>query len=379
MTLITITSLISYLAAGLFAWLEKEVLRRDSDEQTRRGLHALQLGFLVIFSTGVTLTVGEFPFSAAVNLLLALSAIGFSILILKRLTLKFVGGSVANRSYPRFAWVLKKVSLLVRPITPTGLDDSEEFEQEIIESVEDFSQTIVREVMVPRVDMAVINAEVSLSESMNLFLSRGFSRLPVIGRSVDDVIGILFLKDVTRFWSANPDLMNTSTVETLMREASFVPESKPVDDLLREMQASATHMVVVVDEYGGIAGVATLEDLIEEIVGEIKDEYDSNSVDIEKLGEYKYRVAAKYSLFELGEEIGLELDDDEVDSVGGLFSKVLGRLPQKGDSVEFAGLELRVERLEARRKRLVTLLVEVTESAQAQLQAMRKIPGKQND
>jgi Mg2+/Co2+ transporter CorC len=173
--------------------------------------------------------------------------------------------------------------------------------------------------------------------------------------------------------------MNTSTVETLMREASFVPESKPVDDLLREMQASATHMVVVVDEYGGIAGVATLEDLIEEIVGEIKDEYDSNSVDIEKLGEYKYRVAAKYSLFELGEEIGLELDDDEVDSVGGLFSKVLGRLPQKGDSVEFAGLELRVERLEARRKRLVTLLVEVTESAQAQLQAMRKIPGKQND
>jgi CBS domain containing-hemolysin-like protein len=295
-------------------------------------------------------------------------------LVVEQLAAKsFSNSAVSAKLFPAFEGLIYKLALLVRPIAVLPTENPEEFEQELIESVEDFTETIVREVMVPRVDIAAIQADTSLKDAVSVFLSRGFSRLPVIGKSVDDIVGVLFLKDIAHFWSSKPDQMVSTSVHQLCREATFVPESKPVDDLLREMQANATHLVVVVDEYGGVAGIATLEDLIEEIVGEIKDEYDFKSLDIDQIGEHRYRVAAKYSLFELGEHIGIELDDEDVDSVGGLIAKVLGRLPNTGDSISYNGLSLRVERFEPRRKRLVSVIVEVSDAALAFQQESGKV------
>jgi CBS domain containing-hemolysin-like protein len=159
--------------------------------------------------------------------------------------------------------------------------------------------------------------------------------------------------------------MQSQKVHEVMRRGVFIPESKPVDDLLKEMQKSATHMAIIVDEYGGVAGLVTLEDVIEEIVGEISDEFDRDAEQIEKVSESSFRVNASLALFELGEFIGLDLHDDEVDSVGGLVSKQLGRLPKIGDSVIYSGLKLTAEKIEGRRKRLVSVLV----SKEAQLKS----------
>jgi CBS domain containing-hemolysin-like protein len=145
-----------------------------------------------------------------------------------------------------------------------------------------------------------------------------------------------------------------------MRRAIFIPESKPVDDLLQEMQLSSTHIAVIVDEYGGVAGLVTMEDVIEELVGDISDEYDREVSDVEKLDQWKYLVNARYSLAELGELFDLELEDEDVDSVGGLVAKELGRLATNGEVVTVSGLRFTVNRVEPRRKRLVSVLVERT-------------------
>jgi CBS domain containing-hemolysin-like protein len=241
-------------------------------------------------------------------------------------------------------------------------DEPEQFEQELHDSVEDFSETIVREVMVPRVDMATIQAETDLDAAMTLFLQHGHSRLPVIGKNIDDVVGVLYLKDIARLKHENPVKAASASVASLARKAVFIPESKPVDLLLREMQSSSTHMAIIVDEYGGVAGLATLEDIIEEIVGEISDEYDRDVPDFEEIDTNQYRVNAAFSLIELGEHFDIELEDEDVDSLGGLLAKTLGRLPKKGDQVTVSGLTLTADRIEGRRKRLITVLVEPDEN-----------------
>jgi CBS domain containing-hemolysin-like protein len=151
--------------------------------------------------------------------------------------------------------------------------------------------------------------------------------------------------------------MDGSLVSSVSRPAIFVPESKPVDDLLREMQSTSRHIAIIIDEYGGVAGLATMEDVIEEIVGEISDEYDRDIPDVESLEYGVLRVNARFSLFELGELFELELEDEDVDSVGGLLTKQLGKLPKSGDRVIISGLSLTADRIEGRRKRLVTVLV----------------------
>jgi CBS domain containing-hemolysin-like protein len=193
----------------------------------------------------------------------------------------------------------------------------------------------------------------------------------VLGKNVDDVVGILYLKDVTRLMHENPKAIKNATCADQSRAALFVPESKPVDDLLRELQTRSTHIAVVVDEYGGVAGLVTMEDVIEEIVGDISDEYDREIAEFEELESGKLRVIAGFSLFDLGEKFDLELEDDDVDTVGGLLAKTLGRLPAKGDSVEVSGLTLTAERIEGRRKRLITVLVEASEALQAAKQTLR--------
>ena len=242
---------------------------------------------------------------------------------------------------------------------PTNTTEAEEYEQELIESVEEFSETITREVMVPRIDIATIDGDENLDKAMSIFLSSGYSRLPVTGKSTDDIVGILYLKDVAKVLHERPKQMLEKTAEELARKAIFVPESKALKDLLQDMQRSSTHIAVVIDEYGGVAGLVTMEDVIEELVGDIVDEYDREIPDVEQLEEDLYRVNAKFSLFELGELFEIELEDEDVDSVGGLLTKKLGRLPKSGDQVEVTGLELTADRVEGRGKRLLTVVVKL--------------------
>ena len=158
--------------------------------------------------------------------------------------------------------------------------EAEEYEQDLIESVEEFSETITREVMVPRIDIATVAADLDLDKAMAIFLSSGYSRLPVTGKTTDDILGILYLKDVAKVLHETPKLMFERTAEQLARKAVFVPESKALKDLLQDMQRSSTHVAVVIDEYGGVAGLVTMEDVIEELVGDIVDEYDREIPDV---------------------------------------------------------------------------------------------------
>nr|WP_294181413.1 hemolysin family protein [uncultured Schumannella sp.] len=240
----------------------------------------------------------------------------------------------------------------------TEADVLEEDDRELIHSIFAFNDTLVREVMVPRTDMVTIDADASIAAAMSLFLSSGVSRMPVVGGDVDEVVGILYLRDLARYSHEQPlDAANVRARE-LSREALFVPESKKADDTLRQMQLESTHLAMVFDEYGGIAGLVTLEDLIEELVGEISDEYDRDTPDASALGGGVYRISARLPTDELGELFGVELDDDDVDSVGGLLTKALGRLPERGASAVVSGISLRAERVEGRRKLLRTLIAQ---------------------
>jgi CBS domain containing-hemolysin-like protein len=246
-------------------------------------------------------------------------------------------------------------------------DVLEEDDRELIHSIFEFNDTVVREVMVPRTDMITIDFDASLEAAMGLLLGKGISRVPVIGDDIDEVRGVLYLKDVARLAHERTidavSLDGTAlTAAELARPALFVPESQKADSLLRQMQLESNHLAMVVDEYGGIAGLVTLEDLIEELVGDISDEYDREVAEVEQLGEGSFRVSARLAIDELGDLFGLELNDDEVDSVGGLLAKALGRLPVTGSRAQVSGLILTAERTEGRRKRVSTVLVERDEA-----------------
>ncbi|WP_088318662.1 hemolysin family protein [Kineosporia sp. R_H_3] len=230
-------------------------------------------------------------------------------------------------------------------------------EREMIHSVFELGDTLTREVMVPRTALVSVDHGTSLRAAMSLFLRSGFSRVPVVGDGLDDVRGIIYLKDVARRLHERPDVAAGETVEKVMRDPLFVPDSKPVDDLLREMQRDAGHVAVVVDEYGGTAGIVTLEDLVEEIVGDIADEYDRDEPDVEDLGDGAFRVRSRVHIEEVGDLFGLDLEDDEVDTVGGLLAKALGRVPIAGATARVDGLELVADRFEGRRNQLATVLV----------------------
>jgi len=230
-------------------------------------------------------------------------------------------------------------------------------EREMIHSVFELGDTLVREVMVPRTALVSVESGTSLRDAMSLFLRSGFSRVPIVGEGLDDVLGVLYLKDVARRLHERPDGGPEEQVDVVMREPHFVPDSKPADDLLREMQRDAGHVAIVVDEYGGTAGMVTLEDLVEEIVGEIADEYDRDEEDVEKLPDGGYRVRSRLHVEEVGDLFGLDLDDEEVDTVGGLLAKALGRVPIAGATAHVDGLVLTADRFEGRRNQLATVLV----------------------
>jgi CBS domain containing-hemolysin-like protein len=269
--------------------------------------------------------------------------------------------------------LVKSIHLLFTPLSLPREDEPEEFEQELLDSVEEFGETIVREIMVPRIDMATVSVDANLTKAMSIFLARGYSRLPVIGNDIDDIRGVLYIKDVARLLHENPASMDGTSAGEVARTAIFIPESKPVDDLLREMQTSSRHIAIIIDEYGGVAGLATMEDVIEEIVGDISDEYDRDVPDVETLDDGTLRVSSRLGLFELGELFELDLEDEDVDSVGGLLTKELGKLPKRGDRVTVSGLTLTADRIEARRKHLVTVLVSKEQNLADSLSAFDSI------
>jgi CBS domain containing-hemolysin-like protein len=236
-------------------------------------------------------------------------------------------------------------------------------EREMIHSVFELGDTIVREVMVPRTDVVFIERSKTLRQAMSLALRSGFSRIPVIGENLDDIVGFAYLKDITKRVFDRHEAEQTERVESVMRPVLYVPDSKPVDALLREMQAKRTHVAVVVDEYGGTAGLVTIEDVLEEIVGEITDEYDEARVDVEHLANGATRVSSRYPVDDLEAACGVPVEDDDVDTVGGLMAKYLGRVPIPGSVVEAHGLRLEAEAPTGRRNRIGTVLITRAEPA----------------
>lgn len=232
-------------------------------------------------------------------------------------------------------------------------DVLEESERDLIESVIEFGETIVREVMIPRTDMMTIESELSIESALEVTSTAGFSRVPVTGENIDDIVGLAYVKDLIR---AELDDREMDEVGTLLRPPHFVPETKRVAPLLREMQQHSFHMAVVVDEYGGIAGLVTLEDLIEEIVGEIVDEYDVEDPLIERQPDGTLRVDGRMLIDELNDLSGLELPVGDWDTVGGLVFDRFGRVPREGESRECDGYLLRVERVQGRRITKVRIL-----------------------
>ncbi len=218
-------------------------------------------------------------------------------------------------------------------------------ERRMIQSVFELGDTPAREVMVPRTEMVWIESDKTAGQATSLAVRSGHSRIPVIGDNVDDVLGVVYLKDLVRrtYYSVNGG--QDTLVAEVMRPAVFIPDSKPLDDLLKEMQHDRIHMALLVDEYGATAGLVTIEDVLEEIVGEIADEYDTDEVaPIEDLGDNVFRVSARLSIEDVGELFGVEFDEDlDVDTVGGLLALKLGRVPLPGAQVSVHGLRLRAE------------------------------------
>ncbi len=232
-------------------------------------------------------------------------------------------------------------------------DVLEESERDLIESVIEFGETIVREVMIPRTDMTTIEANLSVAGALEITSQAGFSRVPVTGENIDDIVGLAYVKDLIR---AELDDRDDAMVGELLRPPRFVPETKKVAPLLREMQRDSFHMAVVVDEYGGIAGLVTLEDLIEEIVGEIVDEYDVEEQLVERQPDGTLRVDGRMLIDELNDLAGLELPSGDWDTVGGLVFDQFGRVPREGETRDCDGYVLLVERVQGRRITRVRIL-----------------------
>ena len=234
----------------------------------------------------------------------------------------------------------------------------EDDERQMIHSVFELGDTIAREVMVPRTEMVVIEGSKTLRQGLSLGLRSGFSRIPVVGSSADDIRGVVYIKDIIRRTFEHQAAESSEHVETLMRPAYFVPDSKDVDDLLRAMQADRVHLAIVVDEFGGTAGLVTIEDILEEIVGEIADEYDTGGPEIEPLPGGGWRISARLPIEDLAELVGIDLDGEveHVETVGGLLARRLGKVPIPGARIEEQGWELTAESAAGRRHRIGTVL-----------------------
>ena len=241
----------------------------------------------------------------------------------------------------------------------------EEDEHEMIHSVFELGDTLVRELMVPRTEMVWIEHDKTLRQALSLALRSGYSRIPVVGENIDQIVGIAYIKDLAKRSHDHHEAEQSEKVEQLMRPVVFVPEIKSAAELLKDMQRDQIHLAIVVDEYGGTAGLITIEDIIEEIVGEIADEFDDEEEQFVWLSEDKLRVQAKVHVEDLASELEIQLDEqlvDGVDTIGGLMAKVLGRVPIPGSTFNLAGWKVTAERPLGRRRRISSMILERQES-----------------
>jgi putative hemolysin len=222
----------------------------------------------------------------------------------------------------------------------------EDEEKEMIASVFQLGETVVREVMIPRIDVDAVPGDLPMLEALDLILKAGHSRIPVYEETIDNIIGILYAKDLLRYLR---DGRTDVSLQRILRPAYFIPESKKVDDLLRELQRRKVHMAVVVDEYGGTAGLVTIEDLLEEIVGEIQDEYDAEEPTVEAVSEHEYLFDARVNLGEVNELAGVDLVSEGSDTLGGFIYGQLGKVPAVGDAIEFDSARIEVLSVAGRR------------------------------
>ncbi len=256
---------------------------------------------------------------------------------------------------------LEKIQLEQGRATIDRLVEANDFDPEVSEMLRNvltLSETLTREIMVPRTDMICIERGETLENMLKLCSRSGFSRIPVIGDDVDDLVGVAYLKDAVRATAFNPAAISRD-VESIVRDPMLVPESKPVDDLFHQMQRTRQHVAIVVDEYGGIAGLVTIEDTIEQIVGELEDEHDrTQHADPEQIGENKWSMPARTPIADLEEIFEIDIDEDDVDTVYGLLTKLLGRVPIVGSTAVTRGLRLTAVDSAGRRKKVSTIVVE---------------------
>ena len=229
----------------------------------------------------------------------------------------------------------------------------EEEETEMINSIFEFADTTVREVMVPRIDMVTLESDATVSQAVDIAMEGGFSRIPVYEENIDNIIGVLYTKDMLKQLREGHESV---PIRTLVRPAYFVPETKKLDDLLREIRQRRIHMVIVIDEYGSVAGLVTIEDLVEEIVGDIRDEYDREENLYEKVNPYEYIVDAKMSIDEFNELMETELENEDYDTLGGFLYAQLDKIPVPGDTITFDGLTFTV--MDTRGRRITKVRVE---------------------
>ncbi|MDE0115631.1 MAG: hemolysin family protein [bacterium] len=247
-----------------------------------------------------------------------------------------------NRQVPQ----VSEEELLAVAEAAEASDAIEPEERELIGQIIEFGDTVAREVMVPRTDTVAMSDQLSVGEAIGIVIEHGYSRVPVYGEGIDDVVGVVHAKDLMR---AEREQGKESPAAAVARTPHFVPETKRISLLLREMQAEKFHIAIVVDEYGGTAGVVTLEDLIEELVGEIVDEFDVEEPMIERMAPAAVRVNGRVPIDELSEVLGAPLPIGDWDTVGGLIFNTLGHVPDEGETLVVDGWELRVERVTGRR------------------------------
>src|SRR5215216_4548169 len=340
-------------------------------EQPARFLNLVLLLLLVVQFTATAL------FTSVMDRIVG-GGLGVAIAALVMTLITFIGAEVAPKTYAvqhtdraallvaPFVYVLTRLPVL-GPLTrlliaignvvtpgkglksgPFVSEDevNEEEEREMIHSVFEFGDTILREVMVPRPDMIAVPRETSLQDVLELILRSGYSRIPVYEGTIDEVVGLAYAKDVLRRLH---DGQADKPLADILRPAQFMPESMRAAEGLREMRKRKSHMVIVIDEYGGTSGLVTLEDLLEEIVGEIADEYDREEPNVEPLPDGDYRVNARLGIDEVNELLDVELPSTEWDSIGGLLFNLVGGVPREGQEIEFQGLRLRAERVQGRR------------------------------
>ncbi|SIT74137.1 hemolysin family protein [Microbacterium sp. RU33B] len=294
---------------------------------------------------------GAAPVTRSVRILLGPLAHGLVVL-----------GNRVTPGVARSASFASEEQLLSMVDEAASQDLIEEDDRELIHSVFDFTDTFVREVMVPRTDMVTVDSSASTRDAMKVFLDTGISRAPLVDDDKDDVIGIVYLKDLVQFGFRDEAGWRDAPIRVIARPPVFVPESMKAETLLQQMKRDAVHVCMVVDEYGGVSGLVTLEDLLEELVGEIADEYDAKPDEVAELAPGSYRVSARLGLDEVGDLFGIELDDEDVDSVGGLLGKALGRVPQPGLTAEYEGLVLTGGASRGRGRGIATVFVERSEA-----------------